>query len=122
MSGTEIHDKDSQNPQNAQPINLIGMGINISDANFALLEKITPEHIDKMIDASAKDEQNKRSIQSRKQWMNLIYVILAIAAFVFIVIFLRSDSDLLIRVITIAASFIGGLGAGFTLSKRKSEE
>ena len=122
MSSSDIHDKDSLGPQENPAFNLIGMrmGVNISDANFALLEKITPEHIEKMIDASVKDEQGKLKIQSRKQWMNLAYVVLAMAIFVFIIVFLRSDSDLLVTVITIAVSFLGGLGTGFTLSKRKN--
>jgi uncharacterized protein YneF (UPF0154 family) len=123
MNNIEIQDKDPSGSQSdSAGINFVGMrmGVNISDANMTLLDKITPEHIDKMIDASKEDDQSRRKIQSRRQWMNLIYVILAIVAFVFIVIFLRSESDLLIRVITIAASFLGGLGTGFTLSKRKN--
>jgi len=120
MSDTEVHDNIPQENQENPTFFGMRMGVNISDANFALLDKITPEHMDKMIDASASDEQAKRKIQSRRQWLNLVYAVLAMAVFVFLIIFLRSDTDLLVTVITIAVSFLGGLGTGFTLFKRKN--
>ena len=122
MSDTEVYDNPPQDSQvdSATEFFRMQMGVNFSNDKIALLEKVTSEHIGKMIDASARDEQEMRKLQSRKQWMNLLYVVIAVAVFVFIVIFLRTDADLLVRVITIAASFLGGLGTGFTLSKRKS--
>ena len=114
---------ESATPDNPT-VGFVGMrmGVNIGDAYDPIVEKITPEHLTQMFEAAAKDEQAKRKLQSQGQWINLAYVVLALASFVFIVVYLRSDSDLLIRVITITASFIGGIGAGFTLSKKKSND
>ncbi len=53
-----------------------------------LFEKFTEGHIDKFLDYSQKDDQNKFYFHSSNRWFRLVYVIIAVTVFLFIVIFL----------------------------------
>jgi hypothetical protein len=97
----------------------MSMGINIQDPNADIIDKITPEHIEMMIKASVEDDKAKNSERKRGQILNLAYLGIGLAFVSFLVVFLRSDQNLMLQVISLVVSFIGGMGAGISLSKRK---
>ena len=83
-------------------------------ATDPLIKKLTPEHLDKIIDYSRQDDENQFLFAKRKMWFNLGYTILALAFFVFLIVFLVSDNkDLLSYIITGFGAFLAGFGAGY---------
>ena len=120
-----MDDRENTNPtppEGQPPFNFLGMqmGVNIRDMEASVAEKLTPEHISMMIQASAEDDKNARIGERRQQTFTFLYILLGLAFVVFLVIFLKDNPDLMFRIITAVVSFIGGLGTGFTISKRKN--
>jgi hypothetical protein len=72
-----------------------------------------------MINATADDDKAKSGERQRGQVLNFLYVLVDLAFISFLVVFLRDEPDLMFRVISIVVSFIGGMGTGFTIAKRK---
>jgi hypothetical protein len=84
-----------------------------------LLEKFTPEHIDKYLDYVQRDDDNEFLLRKTNRWFYLVYV--AIALFVFcvaVVYLLPRDKALLEDLIKLIVILGGGIGAGYGLSKR----
>lgn len=77
-----------------------------------LADKITSEHISQLITKS--DDQDKRDRQERKseRSYNLILVFLTLLFVVFLIVYLKANEDLLLKVIIAIISFIGGFGFG----------
>jgi len=79
-----------------------------------ILSKITPEHIDKILGISEKEEENDFKSSKAKRGYNLIYVILFISLFIFLTIYLVGDNtDLYQEIIKIMVAVIGGFGGGY---------
>jgi len=83
-------------------------------------DKITSEHITQLITKS--DEQDLRDRNERKgeRNYNLIIIVIALVFIGFLIIFLQSNEDLLIKIIIGIISFVGGFGFGQS-KKTKSE-
>ena len=86
--------------------------------NNPISEKITEEHITKLIENS--DEQDKRDRKERNvdKYFSLILIIIALVFVGFLIVFLQSNEKLLITIITAIFSFIGGFGLGKSLKKQ----
>ncbi len=82
-------------------------------------EKITGEHITKLIDKS--DNQDIRDREERKSQRNynLVLIIIGLIFLGFLVVFLKDDKELLYKIIIAIISFIGGFGIGRTTSKKE---
>lgn len=84
-----------------------------------IADKITSEHITQIISRS--DDQDKRDRSERKgeRNYNLILIILGLVFVGFLIVFLQSNEDLLIKIVIGIISFIGGFGFG---KSRKEKE
>lgn len=85
-----------------------------------IADKITSDHITQLISKS--DEQDIRDRTERKgeRSYNLILIIIALIFVGFLIIFLQSNEDLLIKIVIGIISFVGGFGFGQS-RKNKSE-
>ena len=85
---------------------------NITKSASDFTEKITTDHITSIISNS--DIQDKRDRDERKGQRNhqLIIFLLCLAFFVFIIVFLKSEKELLYKIIIAVISFLGGIGIG----------
>ena len=75
-------------------------------------EKITPEHVTQVIESN--DMATRLTIEDKQKcrYFNVVYIILGLVALGFLVLTLKgSNPDLLDKLITIALSFVGGMGA-----------
>lgn len=84
-----------------------------------IADKITSEHITQIINRS--DDQDKRDRSERKgeRNYNLVLIILSLLFVGFLIVFLQSNEDLLIKIVIGIISFIGGFGFG---KSRKDKE
>ena len=82
-------------------------------------EKITEEHITKLIEKS--DNQDVRDREERKSQRNynLILLIIGLVFLGFLIVYLKEDKELLYKIIIAIISFVGGFGIGRTTSKRE---
>ena len=86
-------------------------------------EKITPEHVSQVIESN--DLATRLTIEDRQKcrYFNVVYIILGLAALGFLVLTLQgSNPDLLEKLITITLSFVGGMGAGLGLARRRGQD
>jgi len=84
-----------------------------------IADKITGDHITKIIDNS--NEQDKRDREDKKgqRNYNLLLIIIGLVFVGFLVVFLQKDQELLIKIIIAIISFVGGFGLGKSTSKKK---
>ena len=88
-----------------------------------LTEKLTEKHIDKILDISAKDDERSFADSAHSRWFTLVYVILGIALFVFLTIFLvGADKELYKEAVKLFAVFLGGFGGGFGVKSYMDRE
>nr|VFK32369.1 MAG: hypothetical protein BECKMB1821I_GA0114274_103229 [Candidatus Kentron sp. MB]VFK75855.1 MAG: hypothetical protein BECKMB1821H_GA0114242_103329 [Candidatus Kentron sp. MB] len=79
-----------------------------------LAEKLNEKHIDKILELSAKSEEQSFKGRAQSRWFTLIYALLLAALFTFVTIFLvQADKDLYKEALKLFTVFIGGLGGGF---------
>ncbi len=90
--------------------------------NHPLSEKITPEHITKLIDNS--EARDVRDYQERKsnRWYHLAVLVISLVFLAFLIIFLKEDKELLYKVIIAIISFAGGFGVGAIRQKNKGSD
>lgn len=83
-----------------------------------IAEKITPEHITQIISKS--DDQDNRDREERKSERNynLILIIIGLVFVGFLIVFLQSNENLLVKIVIGIISFIGGYGFGRTQKKK----
>jgi hypothetical protein len=84
-----------------------------------LIEKITPAHIDKILDQCQEDGIHDHQDRKSNRWFNLVYALIAAAFIIFLVVFLAKDNkDLLTSLIGFIVAggggFFGGYGYGRT--------
>ena len=76
-----------------------------------LVSKITPEHIDKLIDSSEKDSVREHENRGHDRLAHAFYVVLFLGVFVFLVWFMiDKNKDLLTELIRYLLAFAGGFG------------
>jgi len=90
-------------------------------SNDPISEKITTEHISKVLDNV--DVQDKRDRQERKSDKNyqIAFLLIGLIFMGFLIVFLKDDKDLLYKIIIAVISFIGGFGIGRTKQKTTNE-
>lgn len=82
-----------------------------------LAEKMTSDHITQIITKS--DEHDKRDREERKgeRNYNLILILIALCFVGFLVVFLQTNEDLLLKIVIGIISFVGGFGFGKSRKK-----
>ncbi|MGB0949100.1 MAG: hypothetical protein ACPGU0_03210 [Marinirhabdus sp.] len=93
------------------------MFASISRRKNPLTEKITTEHITTLISNSDKNDKRDRQERKSERNYNLILILIGLVFIGFLVVFLQTNIDLLITVITAILSFIGGFGFGKSAKK-----
>lgn len=91
-----------------------------------IMEKITDKHIDKILDLGEKEENNNFENTKISRRYTMAYVIIAIALFVFLTVFLLKDNrDVYLEILKFAIAIAGGFGSGYGtkayLDRRKPE-
>ncbi|MBU7042479.1 MAG: hypothetical protein HXS47_02720 [Theionarchaea archaeon] len=86
-------------------------------------EKITEDHISKILDIAEKDEERSfEDVKSSRKY-NLVYVLIFVGLFVFLTIFLIfKDVELYLEVLKIIVVFFGGFGGGFGYNEWKRKK
>ena len=86
-------------------------------SNDPIAEKITTEHISKVLENA--DIQDKRDRQERKSEKNyqIIFLSIGLIFIGLLIFFLKDDKELLYKIIIAIISFIGGFGIGKTRQK-----
>ena len=88
--------------------------------NNPISEKITSEHISKLIENSnIQDERDRKERKSDKNYQ-VIFLLIGLFFLVFLIVFLKDDKELLYKIVIAIISFIGGFGIGKTRIKQKS--
>jgi hypothetical protein len=85
--------------------------------NNPIAEKITSDHIGRLIDKSDEQDQRDRKERKSERNYNLILLIIGLVFTGFLIVFLQSNEELLIKIVIAIISFIGGLGFGRTTLK-----
>ena len=79
-----------------------------------MIQKFTPEHIDKFLDYSHKEDENEYRLKSSDRNYNLAYIIIVVLFLLFLVVFLaKENQELLSDIIKILIGFGGGFGGGY---------
>jgi len=79
-----------------------------------LFDKFTPEHIDKFLDYSQRDDDNIYKYKSSNRWFVLGYSLIGTALFIFLIVFLLpQNKDLLLDIFKLFVVFAGGFGSGY---------
>lgn len=86
--------------------------------NNPIADKITTEHITQLISKS--DNYDKRDREERKgeRNYNLVLTVMGLLFVGFLIVFLQSNEELLIKIVIGIISFIGGFGFGQSRIKK----
>ena len=80
--------------------------------NDPIAEKITAEHISKVLDnANIQDERDRKERKSEKNYQ-IVYLLIGLAFIGFLIVYLKDDTELLYKIIIAIISFVGGFGVG----------
>ena len=87
-----------------------------------ILEKVTAEHIDKIIEYNYQEGKNAFKLSSSNRWFHALYVFIGVGCVIFLITYISpSNKDLINDILKILAGLIGGFGFGYGLGSRKRE-
>jgi hypothetical protein len=110
-------------PPEARRVVQFGMMQRFGPMPNPLTSKLTESHIDKILDISAKDDERYFADAKHARWFTLGYVVLFLALFVFLTIFLvGEDKELYKEALKLVAVFVGGFGGGFGVKSYMDRE
>ncbi len=108
-----VEDEDDPLPVK-RIVDLMAVSLSRRSSFHPIFEKLTEEHVTKFLDHAHEDDKDEYALHRSSRWFRLVYVLLGMALFLFLVVYLgRDNRDLLGEIIRIAAAFIGGLGGGY---------
>lgn len=87
--------------------------------NNPIADKITSDHITDLIKKSDDHDVRDRQERQGERNYNLILIIIGLVFIGFLIVFLQSNENLLIKIVIGIISFIGGLGFGKTIKSTK---
>ena len=94
---------------------VVRMGMSISGTMpNPLAEKLTPEHLDKMIEYTETESQREdKQLTAHRKFGFLYYLIgIAVVTTVLLVLIFRSETDLVLQILSVIGAFGGGFGVG----------
>ena len=102
-------------PPEARKVVEIGMSMQrIGPMQNPIMGKINEEHIDKILEISAKDDERSFLDAKESRKYTLFYVGIFAAVFIFLTVFLvGSNTEVYRELIKLIAVFFGGFGGGF---------
>jgi hypothetical protein len=81
-----------------------------------VFDKFEPEHVDKFLEHSHREDMERLRIRRTGRWFALVYVLLAVIAFGWlVVVLLPENKDLLAEFLKMGVAFAGGVGGGYGL-------
>ncbi|RMD89363.1 MAG: hypothetical protein D6813_10765 [Calditrichaeota bacterium] len=84
-------------------------------------DKITSEHINKLIEYSEKDDERSYNYAKTSRLFNFLYIIIAVSLFLFLTIFFGKDNqEIYLEIIKFLAVFAGGFGIGYGLKRSRN--
>lgn len=85
-----------------------------NSARHPLFEKFTDDHVHKYLDYIQRDDDNAHELKSTNRWFHLAYVIIGVAFFGFLIVYLLpKDKTLLNDILKLLFTFAGGVGSGY---------
>lgn len=86
-------------------------------------KKITAEHISRIIEVTEASEVRQHEDQKDSRRWLFAFCLLGVAAFLFLVVFLADkNKDLLLELLKLFVTFVGGIGAGWGIKAYKDKE
>jgi len=82
-------------------------------------EKITGEHITKLIEKADNQDIRDRAERRSQRNYNFIILVTGLVFLAFLIVFLKNDKELLYKIIIAIISFVGGFGFGRTTHKKE---
>lgn len=92
---------------------------NISRRSNPIAEKITEEHITKIIDKSENQDIRDKRDRNIDRLKELIILVIGLIFLTFLIIFLKDNEEMLYKIILAIISFVGGFGFGKTKSRKE---
>lgn len=85
--------------------------------------KINEKHIDKILEMTEKDDERSFKDTQHSRKFRLIYLLIGVALFVFLTLFLvGKDTELFKDIIKLFIAFVGGMGAGYGIKHYKDRK
>jgi len=86
-----------------------------------LFDKITSDHITTILAQSKSEDENGFTFAKQGRWFVLLIILIFVALFIFLVMYLSSDNpQLLNEIIKTVVLVAGGLGAGYGVKSVRS--
>ena len=86
-------------------------------------KKITSEHISRIIEVTEASEVRQHEDQKDSRRWLFAFCLLGVAAFLFLVVFLADrNKDLLLELLKLFVTFVGGIGAGWGIKAYKDKD
>lgn len=87
-----------------------------------IMDKLEPQHIDKILSIAEKDEEHSDKQTTKRRRYNLVYVLLGISVFIFLIVYLiEIDKELLLKILAAITLFGAGFGGGYGYRYLRSE-
>lgn len=103
-------------PPHVQSVVKTMMGFSSVPVPHPVVSKINEEHIHKFMDYVHQDDENSYNLRRSARWFNLLYLLVAVALFIFLIVFLvPAHTDVLTDILKILVAFAGGFGSGYGL-------
>lgn len=98
------------------------MGMAMSQMRSGISEiasKLTPQHIDKLLDESGKDNEREYKDRNYQRWFIIGIIALGIAVLIFLTLYLAKDNEsIFMKILIPILTFLGGVGAGYGIGKK----
>ena len=94
----------------------------ISSPETVVMKKLTPDHISKYLDGSELEMKNSYAEKFHRKIFTFLTMIVAMAFFIFLVILLKDNPDVMEKIIyTVGGVVIGAFG-GYGFGKNRNDE
>lgn len=88
-----------------------------------LFDKFTPQHVSTYLEGIQKDDDNEFKLISSNRWFYLFYVVLGVALFCFLIVYLLPrDKEFLDLLFKLLITFAGGFGSGYGIKSLKNRK
>ncbi len=116
-----IENNESESSSFPDSVARFMMSESFSSSNL-ISEKLTPEHIDKLLDSAEKDSERDFKTQQSSKWFFLLVFVISLSFIGFVIVYLSGvDKETMKFVLGIIVGFIGGFGAKELLPKSKKK-
>lgn len=84
-----------------------------------IADKITSDHIDKILDGSEKNSEREYNEKKNQRWFIFAIILVGIALLIFLTVYLAKDNEAtFMKILIPILAFLGGMGAGYGVAKK----